>query len=264
MYLEEALFGERNVSTANPPEGKSGVRGRSLKGRPSRAHSSPTQEDVAGRYLEAQESERIRLGQELHDSTGQLLVSLKLSIAHYRELQPVGPHDLLQEIDSTVREIEQQIRTFSFLNYPAQLSEQGLIATLHSFARSFARKTGIHIFFRGDGSSPLGAGDASLDLLRVAQEALANVYRHARANSVQMSITGRDGRIELRIKDDGRGLPNGGGPVPEGVGLQSMRYRVERHGGSLTLRQRQKGTEVLAIIPLEQFTLVPRSSGRLA
>lgn len=251
MYLEKALYGARDVSTANPPEEKAGRWGEFPREFSSPAAGSEEQTDVASRYLEAQESERIRIGQELHDSTGQLLVALKLSIAHFRETSPTAPTAFLQEINSTVCEIEQQIRAFSFLNYPAQLAEQGLVATLHSFSRSYARKTGIHVFFRGDGSSPLGSGNAALDLLRVAQEALANIYRHAKASSVRISLSRRGGRVELSIKDDGRGLPEGF--IPEGVGMQSMRYRTERHGGSLAVRRRQKGTEVLASMPLEQF-----------
>ena len=256
MYLEKALYGERDVSTANPPEGKAGTSGHSRKECPLPASAIATREDIAGRFLEAQEFERIRLGQELHDSTGQLLVALKLSIAHFRASAPGGPNDFLEEIDMAVREIEQQIRIFSFLHYPAQLAEQGLVATLHSFARSFARKTGTHVLFRGDGCSPLCSGNAALDLLRVAQEALTNVFRHARANSVRISLARRKDRIELSIKDNGCGLPEGDGLLPEGVGLHSMRHRVERQGGRLILRRRQKGTEVLASVPIERFGAV--------
>jgi signal transduction histidine kinase len=254
MYLESALSGVRDVSTANPPNGMTDASAwvDSPSGFSQFTALPGSRNQLIGNFLEAQEFERFRLGQELHDTTGQLLVALRLGIAHFRS-SANRSSDALADIESMAREIEVQVRAFSFLHYPAELAEGGLCASLQSFAHSFARKTGIHVFFRGDGLSPLGAGPAALDLLRVAQEALTNVYRHARASMVRVSISRRHGRVEVSIKDDGRGLPGIDGSPSEGVGMSSMRHRVERHGGQLTVRRRKQGTEIRASVPLTEF-----------
>jgi signal transduction histidine kinase len=252
MYHETALSGVRDVSTANPPQGNPETLGDSPRESPLFAALPGPHSQLVGNFLDAQEFERFRLGRELHDTTGQLLVALRLSIAHFRSTAGQSP-DALSEIEKAAREIEEQIRAFAFLHYPAELSHGGLCASLQGFSRSFARRTGIHVFFRGDGSLPLAAGPAALDLLRVAQEALTNVYRHARATNVRVSIARRQGQVEVSIKDDGRGLPGDDGPLAEGVGLSSMRHRVERHGGHLTVRRRKQGTEILAAVPLAEF-----------
>lgn len=258
MDSDRPLFGARDVSTAAPsdsggqPWGESaGAPAIAREGAPGDTDTDLASAQYRDRLLEAQDMERLRLGQELHDCTSQLLVALKLNVARVRRSSgSPGSPEILEEIESTASEIEQQIRALSFLNYPAPLFEEGLIATLQSFSRGFARKTGIHVFFRSDGSLSLDHIPVAVDLLRVAQEALANVFRHAHASLVRIAIAVRGDQIELSIKDDGRGLP--AGRAVDGVGLQSMRHRVERHGGSLTIRNRRQGTAVVARIPVAQ------------
>ena len=98
--------------------------------------------------LRAQENERLKLGRELHDSTGQLLLALRLEIARLREVYGQSVQgELLDEIEGTVREIDREIRAFSFTHYPAEIGRDGLGPALRSLARGFASRTGLRINF---------------------------------------------------------------------------------------------------------------------
>jgi signal transduction histidine kinase len=223
-------------------------------------------------YLEhrlmAQEYEGLRLGRELHDSTSQLLLSLRLSVAHLQRASEKGESDeILAEISETVRQIDQEIRAFSYLHYPAELDKGGLVAALGTLARGFADRTGLKIVFKTFCDRAIANGAASIALLRVAQEALMNVHRHARAGSVRMSLVEHDGTLELSIQDDGQGLPRLGSiAVDKGVGLQGMRHRIERLGGRFAIKRLKRGTKLVAslVVGHKQHEPLPDADSRKA
>lgn len=201
--------------------------------------------------LRAQENERLKLGRELHDSTGQLLLALRLEIARLREVNGTSVQgSLLDEIDETVREIDREIRAFSFTHYPAEVGSEGLGPALRSLARGFASRTGLRINFSSIPDSIAQTGQVALALLRVAQEALLNVHRHAHALHVQMALTLRGGMLELTVRDDGVGIPQEHDlEESHGVGLLGMRHRVERLGGKFAIRRLKHGTKIVATVP---------------
>lgn len=215
-------------------------------------------EQECDRYLEhrlmAQEYEGLRMGRELHDSTGQLLLSLRLSVAHLRDVHEAGKsEDILNDITETVRQIDQEIRAFSYLHYPAELGEGGLIGALKTLTRGFGDRTGLKIIFKANCDQSIGNSAASVALLRVAQEALMNVHRHAKAQLVRLSLVEHDNMLELSIQDDGRGMP----PqevltLAKGVGLQGMRHRIERLGGQFSIRRLSQGTKLVARLAFGQ------------
>ena len=201
--------------------------------------------------LQAQENERLKLGRELHDSTGQLLLALRLEIARLREVHgEVTQGSLLDEIEDTVREIDREIRAFSFTHYPAEIGREGLGAALRSLARGFANRTGLQINFSSIPEGIAHSGQVALALLRIAQEALLNVHRHAQALHVQMGLTERRGVLELTVRDDGVGIPlDHDLEESHGVGLLGMRHRVERLGGHFAIRRLKQGTKITASVP---------------
>ena len=149
-------------------------------------------DDLLDRCLQVQEHERSRIGQELHDSTGQLLVSLKLNVAYLRHLDEGHGHEaVFDEISETLRRIDQEIRTIAYVNCPAELESDGLVGALRALARGFGTRTGIRVRFTGICNLDSDGGIGATALLRVAQEALVNVYRHARATSVSISLARR-------------------------------------------------------------------------
>ena len=199
--------------------------------------------------LRIHECERQRMGRELHDTAGQLLTSLELSIAVLRETG--GGHDrLIDEIHDMVRKVSLEIRTLAFLDYPAQIAEGGLCGALRSLSRGLGNRTGLRILVRCASDLPEIGERLSLPLLRVAQEALTNVHRHARATEAKIILRKRGNAIELVVSDNGRGLPvNWAQLDSNGVGLRGMRHRVESIDGRLRITNLKQGMRVCACVP---------------
>lgn len=202
--------------------------------------------------LEIQQYERKRLGQELHDAAGQLLTSLQFSIVRLRAaMETSGQAGLVDEISGIVGRIDQEIRSLTFLQYPAELGEKGVVNAIRSLALGFGRRAGIETSFKYLGPELEVDQAISLTMLRVAQEALTNVYRHSGASEVAVLVERRLESLQLVVADNGVGIAASGSPRPAGVGITSMRSRVEAHeGGRLTIRRKKVGTSVCATIPL--------------
>jgi two-component system NarL family sensor kinase len=203
-------------------------------------------------WLKIQEDERLRLGRELHDSTGQLLLALRLNVAQLKRSHgTAGEDDLLSEIEDTASQIDREIRSFAFLHYPAEIERDGLAGTLCSLSRGFAARTGLKVSFVDLSDRIVGSSLTAIALLRVAQEALMNVHRHARAMHVRVSLAWRRGLLELVIRDDGIGIPDAGDiGSSHGVGMVGMRHRVERIGGNFAVKRMKHGTKLVASVPL--------------
>ena len=209
-------------------------------------------QDKLDEQLRIHEYERQRLGQELHDGAAQLLVSLQLSVAHLAETREATEHEtVIQEIRETVSQIDHEIRSLAFLDYPAELGSRGLCSAVQSLVNGFSRRTGIRATFKcvGDGSglpSPI-----EVAMLRVVQEALANIYRHAHASCARVLLERRPDELRLTIADNGVGIKviRRVGTSP-GIGLQGMRRRIESIGGRFHLTGLRQGTRISASVPL--------------
>jgi signal transduction histidine kinase len=198
--------------------------------------------------LRALDHERRRLGQELHDSVGQLIACLQLSIARL-EIEDPEHGCLIREIQDITSEIGDEIRSLAFLQYPAELADRGLASAVELLSRGFASRTGIKSAFTLSGDVGGVSDTGALALLRVAQEALVNIYRHAHASVATVSLRRRGQSVELSVRDDGAGLAEGPGNF-FGVGLQSMRHRVETLGGIFRITSPKRGVKVFASVPI--------------
>ena len=209
--------------------------------------SSPPPEGME-HLLRALDHERKRLGQELHDSAGQLIACLQLSIARL-EIEDPEHGCLIREIQDITSEISHEIRSLAFLHFPVELADRGLASAVEVLSRGFGSRTGIKTVFhlRGDLGGLCDTG--ALALLRVAQEALVNVYRHAHATSATLLLRRRGQSVELTVRDDGVGLARQPGDS-FGIGLQSMRHRVETLGGIFRIMGLKRGVKVFASVPI--------------
>jgi len=209
-----------------------------------------------GQFLDAcllaQDNERLRLGRELHDSTGQLLLALRLSIAHLKITLGSGhEEESLDEIEDVARQIDREIRAFSYIHYPAELNKGGLLTALQMLVRGFAERTGLKVSFHSICDHTLANGAAAIALLRVAQEALINVHRHAVATSARVVLSQNKNTVELSVQDDGKGIARSDdGSMAKGVGLQGMRHRIERLGGRFSIRRLKHGTKIVASLAI--------------
>lgn len=216
------------------------------------ADSQPASKAAIEQVLSIHEYERRRMGQELHDSAGQLLVSLQLSVARLKLMQQGGGHDgLIEEIQDVVRQIDREIRALAFLHYPAELCGRGLCEAVRSLVNGFGKRTGIRTSFKCLGERSVIADPISTTVLRVTQEALVNIHRHSHASSAKVVLATDVDRLHLTVSDDGIGIASAVNfSKEEGIGLQGMRHRVEMHGGRFNVRSLKQGTKVSAIMPL--------------
>jgi len=221
-----------------------------------RSESAPDESEVPhpfmGEVLLIHEVERRRLGHELHDSTGQLLALLELSIAHLKEVDSDHTHDgLFEEIQGTVRQIDREIRTLAFLDYPTELGDDGLCPALCSLARGLQKRTSLQISCKIVGNMSTLSDPISLSFLRIAQEALANIHRHAHASVATIVLSKRAKSLELIISDNGVGVRLGlERTATVGIGLKGIRHRVASLGGSLKITNLEPGTSISVSVPI--------------
>lgn len=201
------------------------------------------------RALHAQEAERQRIAQELHDEVGQSLTAVLLGLKQAIDVAPAVVADELVAVRDATRTSLEEVRRISQRLRPGVLADLGLLNSLSSLASDLSARTGVTVA-RGfvPGLPPLPP-EPELVVYRVAQEALTNVARHAQAQSVELGLARRGNHLVLRVADDGVG----GARVEGGTGIQGMKERAHMVGGQLDVRPREGGgTEVTLEIPLPE------------
>jgi two-component system sensor histidine kinase UhpB len=194
--------------------------------------------------IRAQERERRRIAQDLHDEVNQALtaVSLRLQASIER-----APHDLRRELTETKRLASQameELLTIARQLRPAVLDDHGLLPALHSQVSHFADQTGIRAGFKSSGALQPLTPEEQLVIYRVTQESLSNVAQHSGAGTVDVELS-FIGRTVLRISDDGCGFDKDASRVGGELGLSGMRERALLVGGQLTVRSvKGRGTRV--------------------
>jgi PAS domain S-box-containing protein len=212
--------------------------------------------DLSQRLNNIQEEERQRIACELHDSTSQHLTAVSLNMISLRQQLMKGamPEGLLNDIERSVEEAQKEIRIFSYLLHPTYLDRDGLKATLARFVSGFARRTAIAADVRIGADVDAVSFPLQRAVLRIVQEALTNVHRHASASRVVVSLSVRQDRLVLLVTDNGMGIKTSarrrGCDRPKGVGLSGMQTRVSQFGGELAIQSGRMGTRIRARIPL--------------
>ena len=204
-----------------------------------------------------QDDERRRIANDLHDSTAQHLLAINLHLMRIRQGAALKAETLriLDEIDASLEEATKELSAFTYLLHPPDLQRDGLSATLCRYAEGFGRRTGLKIsvrLCRGLDQLQLALQQT---LLRIIQEALTNVYRHASATRVSIHFRRGDQRLRLVIRDDGQGAEETSGhqsgkPFRAGVGIPGMIARMQQFGGILHINSGANGTAVHATVPI--------------
>lgn len=205
--------------------------------------------DSTRRVLAAQEAERLRIAQELHDEVGQTLTAVLLQLGRSaRHANPELGAELL-ETQETARASLEDVRRISRELRPEALDDLGLTSALVALTERFAQSAGLDVRRNLDRELPPLSEEAELVIYRVAQEALTNVARHAGTAHAELSLAADDGQLTLRVVDDGKGFD----PVRvEGGGLRGMRERAVLVGASLSVTRRARGgTEVRLSVPVD-------------
>ena len=197
--------------------------------------------------LKAQETERKRVAQELHDEVGQALTAVMLQIGRLAKTAPDELRADLTEALETTRASLEDVRRIAKQLRPEALDDLGLVPALNALAGMFAERTGLRIRRQFPDTTPPIGDEAELVVFRVAQESLTNAARHAQTTRVDLTLEQERSRIILRVRDYGRGT-DGARP---GSGIRGMRERALLIDGDLSIGQPPGGgTEVLLSLPL--------------
>jgi two-component system sensor histidine kinase UhpB len=205
--------------------------------------------ESARQALMVQEGERQRVSRELHDEVGQTLTAMMLQIESLGAKIPQDLRGELDELRETTRLGAEDVRRIAVRLRPEALEDLGLQSALSALATSFGEHAGVHVERRLDRVTSL-TEEQELVIYRVAQEALTNVARHARATSAVITLGRSDGHVTLRVRDDGCGLPDLG--ESSSTGIRGMRERAMLVGADLSIGPANDGgTEVVLRVPLE-------------
>ncbi len=205
-----------------------------------------------------QEEERQRIARELHDSTSQHLAVVGLQLGRLRRAAQADPDSthIIGEIGASLRQAQAELRAFTYLLHPPELDRNGLKSTVETFVMGFAERTGLKCRCRVDRVVERAPFETQRSIFRVLQEALTNVYRHANARRIFVSVQIADATLRLIVKDDGQGLPQRGhAPGADkvfGVGIPGMQARMQRLGGTAVVRAAKRGTMVVATVPMRR------------
>lgn len=208
--------------------------------------------------MRVQDEERRRIARDLHDSTGQKLVALKMQLTQLANSQKTPRKDGFEDQMRLLDEAVQEIRTLSQLLHPPLLEEAGLASATRWLAESFGERAGIKIDLKLDDALERLPESVEIALFRVLQESLNNIHRHSGADRVSIEMSNGTKAVILRIIDNGKGLPAdvmSGGPgrrAAFGVGILGMRERLSQLGGTLSINSTKKGTVVEARVPAPQ------------
>ena len=218
--------------------------------------------ELSAQLLRAQDDERRRIAQDLHDSTAQYLTALAMNLARM-DMEAVGldpkKREVITESIQLANRCMEEIRDFSYLLHPPTLDEFGLVPALRSYSNGFARRTGIQVELDLSGDPRRLPRDVELALFRVVQECLANVQRHSGSPVVRIRLLEKFEKVTLEVEDEGCGFqvwsqelgPSGSGT---GLGLVGMKERIRGLGGRLEIQSDSTGTIIKACLPTREAT----------
>jgi signal transduction histidine kinase len=206
---------------------------------------------LTARLMRAQDDERRRIAQMLHETTAQDLAALKMLLARLnRTSDRLGDNDrsALAESIALAEQSMTEVRTLSYLLHPPFLDEAGLLSALRWYAAGFSERSGIKVSLDLPDSFERLPLDTETALFRIVQESLINIHRHAGSETASIRLRRDAGALTLQIEDKGHGIPksslehitSGGGAA--GVGIPGMSERIEQLGGALDFLSTDHGT----------------------
>ena len=212
--------------------------------------------ELSAQQTRTQDEERRRIAREMHDSAGQIIAALSMNLSQISSLiGDASPklHELVSQARTLARELEQEIRTTSYLLHPPMLDELGLRAALFWYVEGLEQRAGIQVRLSVAEFDRL-SGEMELTIFRVIQECLTNIHRHSDSKTANINIAFDHLGFVIEVRDFGKGISaqnlaeirNRG----VGVGLRGMRERVRPYGGSVRIDSEQgQGTRVTITLP---------------
>ena len=217
---------------------------------------------LASQVIRAQEEERKRIARELHDDTAQVLFAQLLRLTALKDSPNLEIRETAMILEEMTVDALEGVRRLALELRPPALDDLGLLAALGDLAQRFSEQLAIPVDFQARGHRGRLPAEVELVLYRVAQEALTNVAKHARADHVWIDLDRIPDDVAISIRDDGVGFdprhPRVQAQTGLGLGLFGMEERVALVGGTFAIWPMQPhGTEVFAFLPLNGLTTVP-------
>jgi PAS domain S-box-containing protein len=231
-----------------------------------RLRAEETQRNLSLSLMLAQDAERRRIARELHDSTGQYLSALALTIdaacSHENALPPAAMRKL-KDAQEMIQRCSGELRTLSHLLHPPLLDELGLASAMNWYIDGFGERSGIKVQAEIPAQLPRFEHGAELTVFRILQECLTNIHRHSGSKTAFVKLEcaeASDGGaasewLILEVRDEGKGIRQEtlsgwfGNKTRTGVGISGMRERVRDLDGTLHIESTGAGTIVRAAIP---------------
>lgn len=217
-------------------------------------HRAFGEANSALRHLnESLEEETRRIARALHDESGQLLAAVHIQLQEAVRGLPRATRQRIEKIELLLDQIEQQLRRFSHDLRPTVLDDYGLFPALQSFAERFSKRVGLPVELEGTVETRLPSA-IETTLYRIAQEALNNVAKHAKATQVNIRFWRTPAALYCSIRDNGIGFDASSAVAGrcQGLGLRGMKERLTVLGGTFQIQSQPKhGTEVQVSVPME-------------
>src|ERR1700730_1089951 len=213
------------------------------------------------RLLAVQDEEHRSISRELHDSVGQHLAGIKMSVDQLRQLEaPDRQTEMLSKLSESLEKCMSETRTISHLLHPPLIDELGFRAAAKWYIEGFSERSGIKVNLELTNESQELPRSVELPLFRILQASLSNVHRHAHSPSVDVRFAINAEEATLEMKDYGKGINRellerfnriGAGA---GIGLAGMRERLRELEGRLQVESDASGTLIRALIPVSAST----------
>ncbi len=215
-----------------------------------------------------QDEERRRMARDLHDTAGQTLAAIKMSLAMLRQEESSVPQidGLMDDLSALTDEALKEIRTTSYLLHPPLLDEAGFGSAARWFVEGFTKRSGIQVSCEMPERVERLPEAVELALFRVLQESLTNIHRHSGATAAAVRFVRDDARIELQVSDNGHGLSAQQlqrvreSDSGTGVGIAGMRERLRGLGGQLMVESDETGMTIAVTLSGAQYSTVKNSS----
>lgn len=210
---------------------------------------------LSAKLIRAQDEERRRLARELHDSMGQYLAAMSMSLAALVADTPSIDKKRSDDLQNIIQLCLSETRTLSHLLHPPLLDEIGLNSAMKWFVEEFGNRSGIRVSLHSECQYRLPTLVETM-LFRVVQEALTNIHKHSGSPTAEVSLRTDPAAVVLEVKDYGKGMSKelleraGNRGSVAGVGLAGMRERVSEIGGNFHLQSGPDGTSIRVSIPV--------------
>jgi len=218
-----------------------------------RKHAEESLATIGRRLIEAHEAERTWIGRELHDDINQRLALLAIELDRWS--QHASTNELTEQVRharARITEIAEDVQGLSHRLHSSKLDYLGLATAAKSLCRELSEKTKVEIVFEHAGIPHTLSKEVSLCLFRVLQEGLQNAVKHSGVRSFTVDLQGTEESIELTVADFGNGFAEQEACTGHGLGLISMRERLQLVHGELSVKsQPGAGTTIRARVPLK-------------